>query len=49
MKNKFYLIIIFSFACLINLNSTSYSNDILIDAETVDIKEKGNLIFATGM
>ncbi len=48
MKNKFYLIIIFSFACLINLNSTSYSNDILIDAETVDIKEKGNLIFATG-
>ena len=48
MKNKFYLIVVFSFAFLINLNGKSYSNDILIDAETVDIKEKGNLIFATG-
>ncbi len=49
MKNnfkKFYLIIlILSF--FLNFNK-SFSNDVIIDAEKVDIKENGNLIYAAG-
>ena len=49
MKNKLNIIKIIIFLILINFNfSQSIANDIIIDAQEVDIKEKGNLIVASG-
>ena len=49
MKNKFlkYKIITIVFIFFININHL-FADDISIDAEVVDIKEKGNLIVASG-
>ena len=49
MKNKFNIIKILIFLIIFyNNSSLLLAEDILIDAETVDIKEKGNLITASG-
>ena len=49
MKNKLNIIKIIIILILINFNiSQSIANDIIIDAQEVDIKEKGNLIVASG-
>ena len=49
MKNKFSIIKILIFLIIFyNNSSLLLADDILIDAETVDIKEKGNLITASG-
>ena len=51
MKSKFYflftVVIYFLFAFHLNIND-SYGEDLVINAEVVDIKEKGNSIFAYG-
>ena len=50
MKNKkiISLLLVLFFSFVLNVYNKSSANDILIDAETVDIKEKGNLILASG-
>ena len=49
MKNKYsiFKIIIFVYIFFINI-TYSIANDLIIDAEVVDIKDKGNVIAATG-
>ena len=49
MKNKFnkYFVLSFFFIFFLYFNKL-LANDIIIDAEEVDIKEKGNLIVASG-
>ena len=49
MKNKFnkYFVLSFFFIFFLYFNKL-LANDIIIDAEEVDIKEKGNLIIASG-
>ncbi len=51
MRSKFYnfftVVIYFIFVFYLNINN-SYSKDLVITAEIVDIKENGNLIFASG-
>ena len=49
MKNKFYISSVLKIFFIFLINFTQLSaDDILIDAKEVDIKEKGNLIKATG-
>ena len=49
MKNKFNIFQTLSFILIFFLYfSKLLANDIIIDAEEVDIKEKGNLIIASG-
>ena len=47
-NNKIFQKFIFCFAIIIIIANKSLANDVVINAETVDIKEKGNLITATG-
>ena len=49
MKNRFNIVKILIFLIIFNNNYNLLpASDILIDAEKVDIKEKGNLITASG-
>ena len=47
-NNKIFQKFIFCFAIIIIIANKSLANEVVINAETVDIKEKGNLITATG-
>tara|TARA_Y100000590_G_scaffold466336_1_gene641343 strand:- start:2180 stop:4753 length:2574 start_codon:yes stop_codon:yes gene_type:complete len=49
MQNKFFIkIILLSFLIIFNNANNVFANDVLIDAQVIDIKEKGNLILASG-